>query len=301
VADPAPVALVTEPRYAANIADPGDWYQANILADDGLLSAALAERGVQAERVAWSLPEVDWSRYRALVFRTIWDYFERFHEFQPWLERVGARTRLINEFSTVRWNMDKHYLGDLARKGIPVVPCRFVERGEPARLAERLSEFGGRGIVKPCVSGTARHTYRLNPGNFAEVEPIVHRLLESEAMIVQPFIESVTTEGEDSLVVIGGRYTHAVRKIPKAGDFRVQDDFGGTVHPRTPTAEQIELAERAVAACEPAPAYGRVDLVRDAEGRLAIMELELIEPELWLRRHPPAATALAEAIVARLG
>jgi glutathione synthase/RimK-type ligase-like ATP-grasp enzyme len=101
-------------------------------------------------------------------------------------------------------------------------------------------------------------------------------------------------------VIIDGHFTHALTKRAKPGDFRVQDDHGGTVHPCTPTAEQVEIAERAISACGDSPAYGRVDLVRRADGRWAVMELELIEPELWLRRHPPAAAAMAAAIAGRL-
>ncbi|MGL4422219.1 MAG: hypothetical protein ACRCZF_16235, partial [Gemmataceae bacterium] len=126
---------------------------------------------------------------------------------------------------------------------------------------------------------------------------ILSKLLTEEAMIVQPFQADITQTGEDTLMVFGGKYSFAVRKVVKPGDFRVQDDFGGTVHRYEPTAEQIELAEHAMAACSPVPVYGRVDMVRGNDGRLAIMEMELIEPELWLRYHPPAADTFADAVV----
>ncbi|MFO0824011.1 MAG: hypothetical protein U0792_13015 [Gemmataceae bacterium] len=141
----------------------------------------------------------------------------------------------------------------------------------------------------------------MNRQTAGEHQPLLETLLAQEAMLVQPFQDDVARTGEDTLMVFGGRYTHAVRKVAKPGDFRVQDDHGGTVHEYQPTQEQIELAERAVAACQPRPVYGRVDLIRDNNGRLAVMELELIEPELWLRFHPPAAEAFADGIVAFLG
>ena len=112
----------------------------------------------------------------------------------------------------------------------------------------------------------------------------------------QPFVADIVATGEDTLVAIAGRVTHGVRKRAKPGDFRVQDDHGGTVHHLEPTPEQVALAERALAACGTMPAYGRVDMVRLGDGSLAVMELELVEPELWLRRHPPAAEALAAAV-----
>jgi glutathione synthase/RimK-type ligase-like ATP-grasp enzyme len=235
------------------------------------------------------------------VFRTTWDYFERFPEFTAWLDRIERLTRAINPISTVRWNMDKHYLADLDRRGVPVVPSRFLERGSTCPLLDVLEEAGwDEAVVKPCVSGAARHTYRVNRRTAAELQPLLTELLAAEAMIVQPFQADVAATGEDTLMLFGGKFSHAVRKVAKAGDFRVQDDFGGTVHPHTPTAEQIELAERSAAVCSPVPVYGRVDMVRDNAGRLAIMELELIEPELWLRMYPPAAEAFADGVAAFL-
>jgi len=293
----ADIALLTEHRFEATAAPEGDRFFGNILHDDRLLRDALRERGLSAVRVDWARPDVDWSAFRCVVFRTTWDYFHRFGEFTAWLDRVESRTRLCNEPSIIRWNMDKHYLADLEAKGIPIVPCRFVERGSTATLSSLLAESGwSEAIIKPCVSGAARHTYRVDHGNSRDIDGVVRELLAVESFILQPFQEDVLRNGEDSLMVLNGRYTHAVRKVPKAGDFRVQDDHGGTVHDYTPTPEQIELAERAMAACEPAPAYGRVDMVRDNEGRIAVMEMELLEPELWLRHHPPAAAAMAEGI-----
>jgi glutathione synthase/RimK-type ligase-like ATP-grasp enzyme len=294
----ADVALLTDRRYTAAVAAAG--YLGNILHDDRLLQEALAARGLSSARLDWADPRADWPRYRIAVFRTTWDYFDRFGEFTAWLDRFPAEVPLCNDRATIRWNWDKHYLADLEAQGIPVVPSRFLERGSTAALAEVLEEAGwDEAVLKPCVSGAARHTYRVDRTAAAGLEPTVRRLLAGEALLLQPFQREVPRQGEDSLVVIGGELRHAVRKIPKPGDFRVQDDHGGTLHELRPDAEQRELAERAMAACDPFPAYGRVDMVRDNDGRMAIMELELIEPELWLRRNPPAAIAFAEAIARR--
>ena len=294
----ADIALLTEERFSVAVAPEGDWYLVNILLDDRLLAEALARRGLSAARVDWADPAVDWSRFRCAVFRTTWNYFKRFDEFMAWLDRVERVTTLCNTPEIIRWNVDKHYFTDLEARGIPVVPSRFVEAGSDARLADLLAETGWRdAIVKPCVSGGAYHTYRVNAENVAEAEAIVAPLFRKQAFMVQPFQDVIVESGEDTLMVLNGHYTHAVRKVVKAGDFRVQDDFGGSVHDLEPTREQMELAERAMAACSPAPAYGRVDMVRGNDGRFAVMELELIEPELWLRHHPPAADAMADGIV----
>lgn len=304
----ADVALLTEERFAAAVAPEGSGFLANILLDDRLLGEALRRRGLSSMRVDWARRDVDWSRFRCVVFRTTWNYFKRFPEFTAWLARVERVTRVINAPSIVRWNWDKHYFTDLEAVGIPVVPSRFLERGETRRIGEILEETGwADAIVKPCVSGGAYHTYRVHAGNAAEVDAAVRGLLDDGALLLQPFQDDIVATGEDTLMVLDGRYTHAVRKKVKTGDFRVQDDFGGTVHALEPTPEQRELAERAMAACEsraagrPAPAYGRVDMVRGNDGRYAVMELELLEPELWLRYHPPAAEPMAEAIARALG
>ena len=295
------IALLTDRRYTAPAAQDGDWYLGNILADDGLLRDALARRGLTSVRVDWADPAIDWSQFQCAVFRTTWDYFERFAEFGAWLERAGRETRLVNRLSTVRWNMDKHYLTDLAARGVPVVPSRFLEQGSARTVADVLAEAGwDEAVVKPCVSGAARHTYRVNRRTAAEHQPLFTTLVAHEAMLVQPFQADILRTGEDTLMVFGGRYSHAVRKVAKPGDFRVQDDHGGTVHEHRPGPDQVALAEQAVAACSPVPVYGRVDLVRDNNGRLAVMELELIEPELWLRFHPPAADQFAAGLVALL-
>jgi glutathione synthase/RimK-type ligase-like ATP-grasp enzyme len=295
----ADVALLTERRYAADSAAADDWYLGNILRDDDLLIAALARRGLSAVRVDWARDDVDWSAFRTAVFRTTWDYFDRFAEFMAWLERVEPLTRLCNSSALVRWNLDKHYLRDLAARGVPVVPSRFLERGQPASLADLLDETGwSEAVIKPCVSGAARHTYRVNRATAAAVQQVIDPLLAEESFLLQPFVADVVATGEDTLVAIAGRVTHGLRKRVKSGDFRVQDDHGGTVHNLEPSVEQVEFAERALAACDEVPAYGRVDLVRLDDGSLAVMELELVEPELWLRLHPPAADAMAAAIAA---
>jgi glutathione synthase/RimK-type ligase-like ATP-grasp enzyme len=251
------VALLTDRRYTASTASEQDWCLQNILNDDRLVHAALARRGLSSVRVDWSNPNIDWSQFRCALFRSTWDYFERFAEFCGWLNRIENETRLCNPISTVRWNMDKHYLADLERSGIPVVPSRLLERGSSHILEEMITESGWVDVViKPCVSGAAWHTYRVNSQTATEHQALFETLLADQAMIMQPFQADIVRRGEDSLLVFGGIYSHAVRKVPKSGDFRVQDDHGGTVHQFQPTAKQIALAERAVQSCHPLPAYG---------------------------------------------
>lgn len=293
----ADIALLTDHRYESMVALPGDWYLGNILEDDQLLQKELDLLGLSSIRLDWARKDIDWSHYKCAIFRTTWDYFDRFDEFSQWLDAIKAQTKLCNPYSIIKWNMDKHYLKDLDSRGIPVVPSHFVEKGNRINIEEELSKSGrDELVIKPCVSGAARHTYRVNKSNFSTVETIINELLRKESFVCQPFFESVLTQGEDTLMLFGGEYSHAIRKLAKPGDFRVQDDHGGTVHHHQPDAAQIEFAKRAMAVCDPLPSYGRVDMVRDNQGNLAVMELELIEPELWLRKHPPSAKLFAKAI-----
>ncbi len=293
----ADVALLTDHRYEAMVALPGDWYLGNILEDDGLLQKELEGQGISSVRVDWARKDMDWSQYKCVVFRTTWDYFDRFEEFSQWLDDVSKQTKLCNPYSMIKWNMDKHYLKDLESKRIPVTPSRFVEKGSTVNIEDEILKSGWHELViKPCVSGAARHTYRVNKLNAKAIETVVNKLLKYESFVYQPFLESVLTQGEDTLMLFDGKFSHAIRKLAKPGDFRVQDDHGGTVHDYQPDAEQIEFAEKAMAVCSTLPSYGRVDMVRDNQGKLALMELEMIEPELWLRKHPPSAKLFAESI-----
>ncbi|MDX1591779.1 MAG: hypothetical protein R3283_07445, partial [Balneolaceae bacterium] len=273
------IALLTSSAYKVSHAPEGDWYLSNILREDQLLMEALEKQGLTSVRVDWADPDVDWELFRCAVFRTTWDYFERFKEFTAWLNRVEGLTRLCNELSLIRWNMDKHYLLDLDRKGIPIVESHMIEQGDKLILKEMMEQLGwSEGVIKPCVSGAARHTYRVNETNADSIEEFIQPLLKKESFMLQPFLPEITKTGEDTVMVIGGEVTHAVRKVAKEGDFRVQDDHGGKVYEYTPLPEQEELAIHAMKACDPVPVYGRVDMVRDLEGQWAVMELELVEP-----------------------
>jgi len=294
------VALLTENRYATSSAVEENQYLRNILRDDQLLSDALAEFELTSERVDWARADTDWTMFRCAVFRTVWDYFDRVEEFSDWLSAVAPRTNLLNSLELVRWNIDKHYLAELAKLGIPTVPSIYIECESTIILDELLNESGWKEVVvKPCISGGARHTYRVDRNNAIHVQRQVQPLIESKAMLLQPFLPNIMHEGEDSLMLFGGKYSHAIRKIAKSGDFRVQDDHGGRVESRVPSHEQIELAERALSACRTTPVYARVDMVRGDDEWL-IMELELIEPELWLRYHPPAANSFAAEIAKQI-
>lgn len=293
------IALVTERRYEAVTQQTP--YLANIFEEDRLLQEALARRGIQTQRVDWSREGVDWNGFGAVVLRTPWDYFDRFEAFTAWLARLETHPCVLNDLGTLRWNIDKHYLADLEAAGLPIVPTAFVERGEGTSLADAMAGLETDAVVyKPAVSGAARETYRVRPGQGAEHAERFAALTGDRSMMVQPFMPSILEHGEVTVVAMQGRPTHGLVKKAKAGDFRVQDDHGGTLHSHVPSSDELALTEAALSVRGPVPVYGRVDMVRDEAGVARIMELELIEPELWLRLHPPAAEAFAEGIAAAL-
>ena len=284
--------ILTDDRY---VLPPTDQYTQNIYQEDNLLKEALEARGTKVGRVSWSDVDFDWASTNAVIFRTTWDYFGRYEEWVNWLEQLKHKTQMINPYNTVRWNMDKHYLAELAAKGIHIPTTVYVEKGEQLSLKEISQQRAWEiMIIKPCFSASARHTYKVTSENLDEHEALFAELISQEAMMVQEFQQDVIDRGEVSLMVMGGVFTHAVLKRAKSGDFRVQDDFGGTLEDYEPTPEEIEFSERAIAAVSPLPAYARVDLIRDNDGQLALIELELIEPELWFRRYPKAAQVLAD-------
>jgi len=292
--------LLTEGQYL----NPGkmDDYVKNVLSEQELVQNALEAKGLKVKKVDWADAKFDWSTTRSVLVREIWDYFHRFAEFSTWLEAAIQQTNFINPSSLIRWSLDKHYLNDLENLGVNVCSSRFIEVGEKTTLGQIQEEEGLKEFVlKPAISGAARHTYRLDLENLVQHEGIFQNLISEEAMMIQPFQRNILTKGEVAYMVFGGTYSHAILKTAKDGDFRVQDDFGGTVQLYDPTGEEIAFVEDVVAKTDPLPVYARVDVIWDNDDRLAVAELELIEPELWLRFRHEAAGLFAEAVLTFIG
>lgn len=293
------VVILTDSRYL-NPPSPGD-YVLNILKEDRIVFDALTEQGLSVSRKDWADPDFDWSSTRSVLFRTTWDYFDRFEEFQTWLNRISKQTALINSFDLIKWNLDKHYLNTLLKAGVAVIPTRYIEVGSGMSLERMLAITGwNEAVIKPTVGGAGRHTYRLNPDTLPIVSRKLSSVLNEESFMLQPFQHSVLDQGEISLVYFGKTFSHAVLKKARPGDFRVQDDFGGTIHKYTPTDDEIAFGLEALKSCPEIPAYSRVDVITDNSGNPAISELELIEPELWFRLKPVSGKLLGEEVIKRL-
>ena len=262
-----------------------------------LLVAALAAHGIDTLVTTWDA-DLDWAQFPLIVLRSPWDYFERLNEFLPWAARVAAQTRLLNPFPVIDWNCHKRYLRELGENGLPVVPTLWLEQGCPDSAARLATLPWPEVVIKPAVSIGAINTRRGQRDDPASRNHVAN-LLASGDVMVQPFLPGIASEGEISLIFFGGEFSHAIRKVPQAGDYRVQDMYGGSVHAHAPAPEEIELATSALSLTPLPTTYARVDLVHH-EGRLLIMELELIEPELFLPAAPGAAARYAAALQAQL-
>jgi glutathione synthase/RimK-type ligase-like ATP-grasp enzyme len=264
--------------------------------DEPALRSALERRGARVDVLAWDDPAAHFAQADVVVVRSTWNYVPRRDDFVAWAERVGAATRLWNPARVLRKNTDKLYLQELAAAGVPVVPTLFVERGEQLDLGVELDRRGWSDVViKPRISASSWATQRFAAADRAAAAVFLARHLGERAMMVQPFMESVTGWGERSLVWIAGELTHATRKEPRFGSSPVEPSRG---------AVPIEDDERALAvaaldAVGEDLLYARVDLVRDEEDRPRIMEIELTEPYLMLGACEAAVERLADALVDR--
>ena len=272
-------------------------YIQNILLEQELLKSAFEAQGLKVDITYWDNPTYEWQETKSVLFRTIWDYFERFNEFWEWLEQVKTKTRLINSYELIKWNIDKHYLKDMSSWGIETVPTYFADKGCNMKLHEIAKRNQWKDLViKPAISASAFKTYKILANEIQVNEKLFNSLVQERNMLVQPYFETITQLGEASLMVFDGKFTHAILKKAQPGDFRVQDDFGGTVHNYIPTKAEINFAEKVFETCKTKPVYGRVDIVWDNDKNFYLSELEIIEPELWIRNYPKCAERIAEAV-----
>lgn len=267
--------------------------------DDRLAADALAQRGIQVEAAVWNDPAVDWSSSGICIVRSTWDYHLARDAFLNWAARVTALTELWNPLEMLEWNSHKRYIADLGERGAPVVETVWLEQGKPADVTAVMRQHGwSRAVVKPAVGLATRGVMRVDASeNLEAAQRHVDGLLAVHDVMVQPFIDSVETDGETALVFIDGAYSHAVKKTAfqplapagEAGETYAEAD-----------ADEIAVAQEAMELVNGRALYGRVDLVRGAGGAPLVIELELVEPSLFMSLYPPAAERFADALIALL-
>lgn len=279
------------PRWDVGVVTATD--QKEINEDDSMLLTALSDEHLTAEMVAWDDKSVAWDQYRLLVIRSTWNYYTQRDKFLHWAQLAARKSSLWNRYPTIRWNTDKSYLRDLEAQGVPIVPTKWMVKGTKLDLGKVLEEPGWSKIVaKPTVSANAWHTFVVEKGNQGAGQKMLDEYLRSEDMMIQPYMESVETVGEHSVIYIRGRFSHVVRKEPVL----LNRDLRLEATPSKANPEQLALAKASLAACPEPTLYARIDMIEDPSHKWRVGEVEITEPSLFLAHHPPAAQALAAGI-----
>jgi glutathione synthase/RimK-type ligase-like ATP-grasp enzyme len=324
-----PVALVTYAQLP------------NLAEDDRLLLEPLRAEGLRGVPVRWDDPAADWAAFAAVLPRSPWDYYRRPAEFEAWLARLEASgARVLNPVATLRWNLRKDYLRRLEARGVEIVPTAWIDAGDPRSLAEVLSERGWRdAVVKPVFSAGGYLTWRARrdesgrirvpsvaevlhdpyalagadgsggppppgPNEDDEGRALWARTREAGPLMVQPFVDEILEHGEHSFLFFGGEFSHALVKRARSGEFRVQNEHGGTIHAEHPSNSDILGARRVldavIAEGVPTPLYARIDLIRTRAGGWWLGEIELLEPTLYFGWGEGSAERFARALRRRL-
>jgi len=265
--------------------------------DDECAIAPLAALGWDVSTLSWRQTELPWSRFDAVIIRSTWDYWDDVPAFLQALERINRQTRLANPLDMVHWNLAKTYLRDLEGKGVGVVPTLWLDGlgdQSAAACADRLrtSEL----VVKPVIGANGQDAFRFSRDEDPKRWAGIAARFPGRACMVQPFMQNVIAEGEFSLFYFNGIFSHAILKTPAPKEFRSQEERGADIRAVQPEELLLRRARQAIAAVSPAPLYGRIDLVRDASADFLVMELELIEPSLYLRMDPEAPARFARAV-----
>lgn len=262
--------------------------------DHALLPFRAAQ--IHVRTVGWRRPDVDWNDFDLVIVRSAWDYHLDLDAFFTALGAIEAsRARLANPLPVMRWNADKRYLAELPKRGVACVPSRFGDGLNQGRLDDLHRHYAQQSwVIKPQVGANAGDTFVMNAQRANDARVV--SCFADRGWIAQPFVDAVCDDGEYSLIYFNGHFSHAIRKRPAANDFRVQEEHGGLIESHEPTADLRAAAARALAALPEPCLYARVDLVLQPDAGWQLMELELIEPSLYLRMDDKAAARMAAAV-----
>lgn len=273
----------------------------NFFTYDKLLIEPMKKSGWLAEEISWRDEATDWSNYDAVIVRSTWDYQHDSEKFLKVLQKINSLTHLENDLALMKWNMDKKYLYDLQKNGVRVVNTLWknrFDRNEALNYFEQLETEEI--IIKPNISASADKTFRLNKNSIVLSFDILENTFAERDYMVQPFIKNIVEEGEYSLFFFNGKLSHSVLKTPKENDFRVQEEHGGNIKPVTPSALITDAAQNVINKLSTVPLYARVDLVRIQKDQFALMELEVIEPSLYLNKDTEAPLRFVKAFVEKM-
>jgi hypothetical protein len=276
-------------------------YDVETVDEDKLLSEVLTELGVSHEIVIWSDPDVNWESFSGLLIKSTWDYFDYYPEFLEWIARMKLLNIPVwNSLDTILWNSSKEYLLEIEKKGFPVISGLILPaESKPDLNLIREKIQGETVVVKPLVSGGAKNTLKIQLSEWERYTQKLEELLQEEDFLVQPFIPQVAEVGEYSLIFFNRQFSHAVLKTPAKSDFRVQHYYGGTIKEINPSPEMLASCQKLMDTYGAETLYGRVDGV-EINGVFHLMELELIEPYLFLALSEKAIPNYKEALRRRI-
>jgi glutathione synthase/RimK-type ligase-like ATP-grasp enzyme len=267
-----------------------------IAADDTILRDALEARDLKVVAAAWDDPTVNWTNFDLLLIRSCWNYHLAPEKFERWISSVrSSKMKMVNPAELILWNLNKYYLKELDEKGVAVPDSVWI--GEQDFYNDKLLDIVSekkwdRAVLKPCVSASSFRTSVITPSTAKVEGEILSRNFPNGGMILQEFIEAIPQKGEVSMIFFNGAYSHAVVKEAMEGEFRVQTQYGGKTRIIPIDKGTLASAERIISKLSVVPLYARVDGFGD-NGKFTLMELELIEPVLFLEYHPDAARKLA--------
>ena len=263
--------------------------------DDDSLYACFDDHGVVYDIIPWDEIKEPLD-FEACLIRTTWDYVDRWKEFQTWIDEISTTIPLWNSKELIRWNIDKRYLQYLNERGVPIAPTIWLD--SPIDLKKEMeARDWERGFLKPVIGACASDTFRFSKDTIASAQLFLEKTTSKQRMMLQPYLKSVETLGEYSAIYFGGRFSHAVRKVPVAGDYRVQDDYGAFDEGIEPPEELVHLAQKALEHVPYPWLYARVDALVMDDGTWVLNELEMIEPSLFFRHAPHGPRMFYDALV----
>ena len=268
----------------------------NFQSYDDLLVEPLIDLGWECEFVPWDSSSINWDDFDAVIIRSTWDYQQKEKLFFNILKSIETSTAILyNSLDAVKWNINKRYLLDLKEKNISIIPTKLYNKFDFETVSRLFSFFNkNRLIIKPCVSANADDTFILEHSKMKSLKPVLENTFYQKDFLIQPFIESIKSEGEYSLIYFGNTLSHVLLKTPKSGDFRVQEEHGGILSAiKKPEDLLIKFGNKVIRSIPYQCLYSRIDIVRNNDNYF-LMEVELIEPSLYFNMDAKSPQLFAE-------
>lgn len=272
-------------------------YYKNPYEDDLLLRESLEKKGYKCQIIRWDNNDINYKEIKLVIIRSCWDYQNRVDEFLEKMKKISRETLLLNPYSLVLENSDKKYLKKLKEKNIPIVETTFIDRNFDLK---KLNIRGKKVVIKPTISASGKDTYLCDKENIGQIREVINKIPEGKLLMIQPYMDSIEEKGERSTVIIDGKAVFTMKKTPEKGNFLVHKHFGGTYTPLEINKAEKEFVYKVWSNLDEKPLYARVDYLYDGSDRLLLLELELIEPNLYLSQNKDGLDLLVDRIILKI-